>query len=620
MTLTTVGHGGTRRISLGIHPYNNIPVLPEFVLGNNPIPVQSPLWIPSDGLGFDDIVPITLTVFMAKIWENINNINTNYYHNTPSYNTYDPNWVNLVTRGWTFSSQEQMSVDEYNTRLAFWTTHHHTYPTLVVPETFYVVSGAVNNTGVPIGWTPFDAGFAYASPRYRILTAEYFRDVPNDTATKGTNHPTYIDLLSGYSLDDRTIPSNPNIIPVEDETISIEYYRENSLEPIPELRSIYWVVRIIKLIKDTPITLPITNCVLGTLNISSPSVINSILSLSTPNDRYSWNYLFVNSLSSLFLHWRSLYEADNQVPANTLIFPESTILHKLAANNNAWDNADLSGNLDINFDISHPMFSLNDGRSYNWHIKPQNDTSRGDLVMDSIRTIEIHAALDAAKWGVHPDDPNMTRVDNLGWRIERGNQVLGIRVKPDGTIDKDLEKTTNRRLHAEGDEQNNILEYNPNCFGSKGMLVRHLPNKFSSAGTVAGGYRKVKDIPQYLAEMHEQANAAMGYQEGTAIEIQLDGKTYRYPNQLALMTEIFVTMKQTATYSKGAFFSSLIAEQSIKEVMGGLGLRTVDKFLEFKVAGKIVKLYYKGISASQSIRRKLSAVTTNIGMVIGNII
>jgi hypothetical protein len=232
---------------------------------------------------------------------------------------------------------------------------------------------------------------------------------------------------------------------------------------------------------------------------------------------------------------------------------------------------------------------------------------------------DIHQALDAGKYSIDPITKKQ-RVSNLGWHINRQSEILGIRVKADGTIDVATEKTENIRLHVEGNSTNNEQEFNPNCFGSKGMLVRHLPNKFSTSGTQAGGYRKIKDIPQLLAELHEQANSAMGYQEGTAIEIQLDGQTYRYPNQLALLTELFVTAKQTATYSKGAFFSSLIGEQSIKEVMAGLGLRTVDKFLEFKVAGKTAKLYYKGISASQSIRRKLSAVTTNIGIAIGNII
>jgi hypothetical protein len=223
------------------------------------------------------------------------------------------------------------------------------------------------------------------------------------------------------------------------------------------------------------------------------------------------------------------------------------------------------------------------------------------------------------KYGTNEIDNTKDRVTNLGFLVNRIAQVLGIRLDADGKLDEELEKTTNRRLHANGKEVNDLQKFNPNCFASEGMLVRHLPNKFSPNGTEAGGYRKVRDIPQLLAELHEQANSAMGYQEGTAIEIQVDGQTYRYPNQLALMTEIFVTLKQSAVYSKGAFFSSVVGEQSIKEVIGGLGLRTVDKYVEFTVAGKIVKLYYKGVSASQSIRRKMSAMATNIGTIIGNI-
>ncbi|NJR31629.1 MAG: hypothetical protein HC778_00560 [Chamaesiphon sp. CSU_1_12] len=60
----------------------------------------------------------------------------------------------------------------------------------------------------------------------------------------------------------------------------------------------------------------------------------------------------------------------------------------------------------------------------------------------------------AELWGTNPDLPDVERVDNLGWRIRRLCEVLGIRVKTDGTIDEELEKTTNRRLHAEGTEAN----------------------------------------------------------------------------------------------------------------------------------------------------------------------
>jgi hypothetical protein len=456
------------------------------------------------------------------------------------------------------------------------------------------------------------------------------------TKVKYLSKPSYIDLLSGYSLDDRVRVDYPVILPDETKIVTIGYYRENKTEPVPKLRSIDWMEYQCELVKNLDFALPIKDCVLGTLQVSDSITKSQLLNIDADDSKYPLSYYFESALPQIFSEWRELYNPTHlpEYPANgTGIFEANRTLRIIGANNDVWHNRS-SPTEDFNTDLSHPMyrslktvdddenivFIVDNQRAYDWHLKPQSDGSYGDLIMNSPILEEIHRALNAGKWAVNTSDPTKPRIDNLGWRIERGNQVLGIRVKSDGKVDEELEKTVNRRLHADGSEQNDPLEFNPNCFGSKGMLVRHLPNKFDPSGTVAGGYRKVRDLPQYLAELHEQANAAMGYQEGTAIEIQIDGVTYRYPNQLALMTEMFVTMKQTATYSKGSFFSSLIAEQSIKEVMAGLGLRTVDKYLEFKVAGKATKLYYKGISASQSVRRKLSAVATNVGMVIGNII
>jgi hypothetical protein len=448
--------------------------------------------------------------------------------------------------------------------------------------------------------------------------------------------PSAINLLNGYSEDPR-LPAiiNPVIKSNKSGSLKISYYTENVDEPLSKapndkLRSIDWLVYDVQIIKDKNIVLPINNCVLGTLILSGDvdlvSEIKNKLELLSASTRYKWSdYFYGSRTQSLFAEWVAIYAARSNpvVPTVTNIKSKyyreysQVVFRRLSANNNCWGNDDTNYS-DLSVDLSHPMFAVDNNRAYNWHIKPVSE-GIGTLVMDSPRTIDIHNALDAAKYAIDPTT-GKKRTANLGWYINRQSEVLGIRIKPDGTIDEVAEKTINRRLHVDGSTENDTQKFNPNCFGSEGMLVRHVPNKFSPSGTEAGGYRKVKDIPQLLAELHEQANAAMGYQEGTAIEIQLDGQTYRYPNQLALLIELFVTAKQTATYSKGAFFSSVIGEQSIKEVMAGLGLRTVDKFLEFKVAGKTAKLYYKGISASQSIRRKLSAVTTNIGIAIGNII
>ncbi len=484
--------------------------------------------------------------------------------------------------------------------------------------------------------------YAYESTQEFNCWFEYSRSVSYPVPAD------YLDLLNGYSLDVRKKPSRKIKLKVDlDCEVDFNYYRSNPYEPIPKLQSIDWVHRRITFQKNTDYWIDFSDAVLGTVQIMGDSdVVSDLVSQITKKlhlaTEYAWSdYLHVK-IKSLFDRWATIYQSavaaiaplPDDITASNVEPPRvyyretrqynQNILRKLSANNNYWRNDAVVRN-DIGIDDTHPMFIADDERAYDWHIKPQFDPKTdaengvGTLTMDSIRIINIAKALDAEKYSTNELDEEKPRVATLGWHVNRQSEILGIRVKADGTIDEALEKTTNRRLHANGLEENNVQENNLNCFGSNSMIVRYLPNKFSMNGTVAGGYRKVKDIPQLLLDLHEQANAAMGYQEGTAIEIQLDGETYRYPNQLALLTELFVTAKQTATYSKGSFFSSLIGEQSIKEVIAGLGLRTVDKYLEFSIAGKAVKLYYKGISASQSVRRKLSAVATNVGMIFGNI-
>ncbi len=451
--------------------------------------------------------------------------------------------------------------------------------------------------------------------------------------------PCYLDLVTGYCLDNRKIPRSISLKSATKKSVTIGYYRHNPYEEVRsrrnELTSIDWFSMTIDLEKNIALDLDVTGIVLGTFYADSELIV--ALNEHDVNQSYGIDFLKYNesTTANLFADWLTLYDAEvlrqsteypNFMPFTASGLPEVKTGNKLkllAAHNDYWNNTEPQD--DIAVDATHPLFKVDTSRTYDLHFKPQIDGSIGNIKMDSPRTVQIHnwiqkiiKAFDIETYFKMPDSDEM-RVWNLGKIIHEIANVLGLRRKPDGTIDESLEKTTNRRLHVEGSEQNDPQKFNPNCFGSEGTIVRHQPNKFSPNGTVAGGYRKIKDIPQLLAEFHEQAGAAMGYQDGTAIEIQVDGETYRYPNQLALLIELFVTLKQTQTYSKGAFFSSIIGEQSIKEVIGGLGLRTVDKFIEFNVAGKTAKLYYKGISASQSIRRKLSALATNIGITNGNI-
>jgi hypothetical protein len=591
-----------REISLGIHEYISLDEIltqvsrPEYLFRGNsggyplPVDIYPRSFIPPDGLEWTRFEKRDRLIFKENIYDKIYYSAGDFY-SVRSYGSFFP---------WDYETPEP-ELDEPPIFTSPWQE-----------RPFQDIDYPLDESSPGSIYTRY----LREGIRLYTLTAEYFRSDPRPTATLNLNKPNYKSLVSGYFLDNRSIPNFPQIVSPIDKTIEISYYRWNRLENIPNLKSICWMVYKCQLIKDVPYVLPIEDCVLGTLNCSNAAALALITGLPNTGDKYRWSDLTFAAIPSLFTNWYALYDATNTNPDDLPIFPEIRLLRKIAANNDIWNNANLG--VDINPDPAHPMFAIDEELAYFNHLMPTVD-GIGNLTMEGPHTKEIHAALNA---GFYARDPatNRPRVANLGWRIERGNEVLGIRVKADGTIDEDLEKTTNRRIHADGSDSNNIQEFNPNCFGKKGMLLRRLPNKFSRDGTVPGGYAKVRDLPQMMAELHEQANAAMGYQEGTAIEIKLDGETYRYPNQLALLTELFVTAKQTATYSKGTFFSSIVAEQSIKEVMAGLGLRTVDKFLEFKVGKKAAKLYYKGVSASQSVGRQLSAISTNIGMIIGNII
>ena len=63
------------------------------------------------------------------------------------------------------------------------------------------------------------------------------------------------------------------------------------------------------------------------------------------------------------------------------------------------------------------------------------DTDGGDIMPDSIRIKEIHAALEADKYGVHPsatEENPLKRLNNLGRLIEAASYVLGVNFNEDG--------------------------------------------------------------------------------------------------------------------------------------------------------------------------------------------
>jgi hypothetical protein len=472
----------------------------------------------------------------------------------------------------------------------------------------------------------------------------------------------YIDLLRGYPPDNRMLVQRPVIIPAISEKIEISYYRENKMESVEDLQSIDWMFYDCQLQQGVPYTLPIVDCCLGTLYLSSQSVKSQILNTVVPNNYYNLKYFLNENLPDLFAEWNQGQLATNN------------ILRVIGANNNHWNNKPTSTS-DLNFDITHPMFAIDNQRAYNWHIKPQIDGSYGDLIMDSPRTIEtrlmveqlikalnaleyqnetpaiigtgtidnpqtpathkldwyiknsagekvtaIWKALGGNKYGTNSIDNTKERVTNLGFLVERIAKVLGIRFDDNGKIDVDKEKSMVRKV-IDGSQNIDPEKVGINGYGDGGMVVKRINNRFKKKGEIVSDQCVVlQDMPDLIQEYFEQANLALGIQESSAIEIKQDGTAARFNNQLEILIELLNLLSSGNQMTRAALVSSLVTQSQTNELIAGLGLPSVTKTIPVKIDKKVQQVPFKGIAAHRSISQEIATCTYNVGIALGQLL
>jgi hypothetical protein len=435
--------------------------------------------------------------------------------------------------------------------------------------------------------------------------------------TSTVTHPCYRDLVGGYALDDRSIPDNPQIVATETKQVTIKYYRQNKLEQIPDLKSICWMVYKCDLIKGENYYLPIKDCVLGTLYISDSNVLNLLSSLPTESGRYPWNDLLPQSIPGLFSHWEYLSSIESAIPANSFVFTETRILRKIAANNDIWKNATFGDDINPDPIQDHPMFKVDRERAYQWHLAPVEE-GIGTLVMDSARTMEIHAALNAALYAKNPTTGE-SRIANLGHLIEKSAAFLGYRPEPDGTLSHDKEKAKVRTVISK-DNPVDPSKVGVNSFGEQGMVVRRLNNAFTGKEITANECVLVRDLPQLLAEYQDQINLALGLQESSAIHVETQNGTAQYQNQLQVLTELLNLSISNHDMIRSALVSVMVAQGQTSEIIAGMGLPSVTKTIPVEIDGKISDLPYQGIAAHRSISQEIAVCTQNVGIVAGQLL
>lgn len=274
-------------------------------------------------------------------------------------------------------------------------------------------------------------------------------------------------------------------------------------------------------------------------------------------------------------------------------------------------------------------YPFNNANLIKWHLKPQIDNNNkswgiGSLTMDTIRTIEIHAALNAGKWGINPDDLTKPRKDDLGWRIQRICELLGIRVGTDDKFDPDKEKKIVRQV-IPAKQKLDPEKVGINNFGDGGMVVKRINNRFNGDKIESDQCVIIHDLLQLIQEYHEQHNLAIGLQESSAIEIKdpKDDKgknKARFDNQLGLLLEIFNLLSSANEMTRANLISSLITQSQTSEVIAGLGLPSVTKTIPIKIDKEVTQLPYKGIAPHRSISQEVATCTANVGIVLGQLL
>jgi hypothetical protein len=457
--------------------------------------------------------------------------------------------------------------------------------------------------------------YAYqaALPRnvYKLIRGNYSVSLPTP--------PSYIDLLDGYPLDPRTIPNGEIVLkPTKSTAVEISYFRKNYLEPHPLFKSIDWVKTSIQLTQSVDYCIDLAGIVLGTLTVSSIDILTQILSYPISANNYPRSRYLEQNLDPLFAEWDSLFNAAMSPTPNlvgTIVgqvdktYTGITYLRKSAANNNAWNNADLSANIDINFDDTHPMFKLDNDRAYDWHIAPQTE-GIGSLTMDSPRTIEIHAALNAGKYAVNELDSTKNRFTNLGYLVEQVAKLLGLRLNANGEVDRKLEATYTRKI-VNNDPQYHKDAFGTNCFGQHGMLIPHLTNSNGD-----DSYDIVYDYKDFILACFEHVNRSLGVQDGTELNIPnaVTGENDYYPNQLAVKLDMLSKITEVWQNSKEAHNLTNVIATEQRELMSGIGMPIAYRDLYTRY-GTIAYLGHQ--SDKGSINTALTTIKLNLGIFIG---
>lgn len=233
---------------------------------------------------------------------------------------------------------------------------------------------------------------------------------------------------------------------------------------------------------------------------------------------------------------------------------------------------------------------------------PNNTEWIGDIMPDSLRVKEIHAALNAQKFAYKDNSTTESRIANLGYYIERLARIVGISVNSDGTV-----RSVRQRKVLIPDSEGNVTipagwgrgQWQINNGGSEegqeggnpeeerdGIVYanrsnRNVPSEFNEEAfnLEPPTFVLCENLMQYIESYLEDLDAGLNWQEMGAMAIPAsftndDGtrKFCTYEGMGSLLAEVAYMLSSISTDTSQTLVSSVVTQAVVKTILEAFGV------------------------------------------------
>jgi hypothetical protein len=270
---------------------------------------------------------------------------------------------------------------------------------------------------------------------------------------------------------------------------------------------------------------------------------------------------------------------------------------------------------------------------------PNNTEWIGDIMPDSLRVKEIHAALQADKYANDDFDAQKARVANLGWLIDKMSNVLGLHFASDGEMLK-VRATEHKKDGDTIPEQWQIGQWGKNNWIAKKSTGQNVAvngvgyayevrsngfttDKFTGQPTAIeeGGWVLCNSLIQLLETKFDDDDRAFGLQNAGANVIPRSDRTgyLSYEGMHGLLVEIAYMLSSMSGNITRSEVLNMKSVAILQEILGAQGLPVTLKTIPAKIAGQDMSIPYPGFEAgSPSLVDFFFWILSNLGPLVAS--